>query len=79
LGYCYEEKGDYEKALDYFKRSLNEDNCAIEKLLYLNIAGCYEALNDNASALEYYKKTGGDESNSPFFTLARDKVAALKN
>lgn len=79
LGYCYEEKGDYEKALDYFKQSLNEGNCAIEKLLYLNIARCYDALQDNASALEYYKKATGDESNSPFFTLAQDKVAALKN
>lgn len=79
LGYCYEEKGDYEKALDYFKQSLNEGNCAIENLLYLNIARCYEALKDNTSALEYYKKAGGDESNSPFFRLAQDKVAALKN
>ena len=79
LGYCYEEKGDFEKALDYFKQSLNEGNCAIENLLYLNIARCYEALKDNTSALEYYKKAGGDESNSPFFTLAQEKVAALKN
>ncbi len=79
LGYCYEEKGDYEKALDYYKQSLNEGNCAIKNLLYLNIARCYEALQDNASALEYYKKAGGDETNSPFFTLAQEKVAALKN
>ena len=79
LGYCYEEKGDHEKALDYFKQSLNEGNCAIQNLLYLNIARCYEALKDNTSALEYYKKAGGDESNSPFFTLAQDKVAAQKD
>ena len=79
LGYCYEEKGDHEKALDYFKQSLNETNCAIENLLYLNIARCYETLKDSTSALEYYKKAGGKGNKSPFIALAEDKAAALKN
>ncbi len=79
LGYCYEEKGDHEKALDYFKQSLNQPNCAIENLLYLNIARCYETLKDSTSALEYYKKAGGDGNNSPFIALAEDKAASLNN
>ena len=79
LGYGYEGKGDYEKALDYFKQSLNEPNCAIKNQLYLNIARCYETLKDNTAALEYYKKAGGDGNISPFIALAEDKAAALKN
>ena len=79
LGYGYEGKGDHEKALDYFKQSLNEPNCAIKNQLYLNIARCYEALKDNTAALEYYKKAGGDGNKSPFIALAEDKAAALKN
>lgn len=79
LGYCHEEKGDYEKALDYFKQSLNERNCAIKNLLYLDMARCYEALKDNTAALEYYTKAGGDASNSLFFELAQERANSLKN
>ena len=79
LGYCQEEKGDHEKALDFFKQSLSEPHCAIKNLLYLNVARCYEALEDNTAALEYYNKAGGDESNSLFFELAQERANSLKN
>ena len=79
LGYCYEEKGDYQKALDYYQESITESAGAINELLYLNVARCYEALNDRTNALTFYKKAVDGQGTSLFLTLARDKIALLKN
>jgi len=79
LGYCYEEQGNYQKALDSYKESLQESTGAIKELLYLNVARCYEALNARTNALEFYKKSVDGQSNSLFVTLARDKVMLLGN
>ena len=79
LGYCYEEKGDYQKALDYYQESIKESAGAIKELLYLNVARSYEALDDRTNALAFYKKAVEGQGNSLFLTLARDKVALLKD
>lgn len=80
LGYCYEEKGEYEQALKHFKKSMEEtDGNNIKELEYLNLARNYEALSDNASALQFYKKVIDNQGDSLFSELAQDKVAALEN
>ncbi len=79
LGYCYEGKGDYEQALSYFKKSVNEGTKHVHDLTYLNIARCYEALNDKANALEFYKKFTDEQNNSIFSKLAQEKIELLEN
>ena len=79
LGYCYEEKGNYEKALENFKKSMEEGDVDIKELAFMNMARCYEALNDKANALEFYQKLSDDQSNSIFSGLVQDKIEALKN
>lgn len=79
LGYCYEEKGDYEKALENFKKSIEESEMDINELALVNIARCYEALNDKAKALEFYQKLSDDQSNSIFSELVQDKIENLTN
>jgi tetratricopeptide (TPR) repeat protein len=79
LGYCYEGKGDYEQALSYFKKSVNEGTKHVNDLTYLNIARCYGALNDKANALEFYKKFAKEQDNSIFSKLAQDKIELLEN
>ena len=79
LGYCYEEKGDYEKALEHFTKSMEEGGIDIKELAYLNIARCYEALNNKAKALEFYKKLIDDQNNSIFSELVQNKVEILMN
>jgi len=79
LGYCYEEKGDYQKALENFKKSMEEGDMDIKELALMNIARCYEALNDKAKALEFYQQLSDDQSNSIFSELVQDKIEALKN
>jgi len=77
LGYCYEEKADYLKALDFYKRALEMQNNAVADLLNLAIARCYEALDDRANALDHYKKVTTDTSASLLLTIARDRITAL--
>lgn len=80
LGYCYEERGDYEQALKHFKNSMEgTDSSNIKELEYLNLARSYEALNDSKSALQFYKKLIDNQGDSLFLELAKDKVNALKN
>ena len=80
LGYCYEEKGDYEQALKHFKKSMEETYGSDLKVLgYLNMARNYEALNDRENALHYYKKSIDDQENSLFSQLAQDKISAFEN
>ncbi len=80
LGYCYEEKGDYEQALKNFEKSMEETYGSDLKVLgYLNMARNYEALNDRENALQYYKKIIDDQEDSLFSALAQDKISALKN
>jgi tetratricopeptide (TPR) repeat protein len=77
LGYCYEEKQDYAKAVDCYKRALAEPSPAVPDLLHAAVARCYEALNDKANALEYYKKIAADTSGSVLLTIAGDRLRAL--
>ncbi len=79
LGYCFEEKGDFEKAIDYYNQSLKISDIALQDLVYLNIARCYEALNDKKNALAYYKKVGNGQDDSVFFKLAKEKIMTMQN
>lgn len=77
LGYCYEEKQGYAKAVDFYKQALAEPSPAVPDLLYGAVARCYEALNDKANALDYYKKIGAAASGSVLLTVAGDRLRAL--
>lgn len=56
LGCCYERAGDYEKAIDYFHRSLEILGDKKSQLPYNNLADCYLALEEYEKALECYEK-----------------------
>jgi len=51
-GYCYQKKGDYEKALSYYQKA---DMIKPDSLWNLRkIAFCYRSLKDSETALKYY-------------------------
>lgn len=77
LGYCYEEKQDYAKAVDCYKQALSEPRPAVPDLLYGAVARCYEALNDKVDALDYYKKITADKNGSVLLTIADDRMRLL--
>jgi tetratricopeptide (TPR) repeat protein len=55
LGYAYEGKKDYEKALNTYKKILEMGKSFQLADAYLNIGRCYEKLGKNNEALESYK------------------------
>jgi tetratricopeptide (TPR) repeat protein len=54
IGYCYQRIGNYQLALDYYKKAELLD--AKKAWITKKIALCYRYLNENSKALEYYKE-----------------------
>lgn len=60
LGYCFDNMGDYDKALEYYGKALEIRESKLGKdhpstaMTYNNIAGVYRAKGDYDKALEYY-------------------------
>lgn len=78
LGYCYEEKKDFKKAIEYFQKTitpppgLGESGC-------LNICRCFESLNDKENSLKFYKKFLFEYPNSQRIDFVREKVRGLES
>lgn len=57
MGYCYELKGDYKKALEEYEKLMNsKGGKAFASTGYASLARCYENLKDNEKAKDYYQK-----------------------
>lgn len=78
LGYCYEEKKDFNNAIKFFKKTitphpgLGESGC-------LNIARCYESLGDKENSLAFYNKVVVEYPNSSRINFVREKIRLLKS
>jgi tetratricopeptide (TPR) repeat protein len=78
LGYCYEYKGDYKTALQYYEKAeKSKAGVNFESMNYRNIARSYEALNDRAKALEYYQKALGKTSDPLVERFIKRKISIL--
>ncbi|WAC07117.1 MAG: tetratricopeptide repeat protein [Thermodesulfobacteriota bacterium] len=55
LGYCYEEKKDYKKAIEYFQKTITPPP-GLGESGYFNAGRCFEALGDSEGSLNLYKK-----------------------
>jgi tetratricopeptide (TPR) repeat protein len=55
LGYAYEGKGDYDKAIQFYQKVIGEGASPQLSDAYLNIGRCYEKLRKNKEALENYR------------------------
>lgn len=77
LGYCYEAKGDFKKAVEYFEKTvtpppgLGEDG-------YLNIGRCYEQLDDRENSRKAYEKLLAQYPNAQRADFVRAKVKSLQ-
>ncbi len=78
LGYCYETKKDYEKALKSFENSEKNTLGTHFKIInYANTGRIYEKMGNSAKALEYYKKVAGDDVDPFIQGLMKQKIANL--
>jgi len=78
IGYCYEAKGDYAKAIDNFQRNAEGDSNPYQEEGLLGVARCYEALNQKPKALETYQKALSKNPKSKMAEFMQWKVSELK-
>ncbi|HNR14434.1 MAG TPA: tetratricopeptide repeat protein [Thermodesulfobacteriota bacterium] len=77
LGYCYEQKQDYQKAVDYFLKTI-ADPPGLGEVGYLNIARCYEALGNKEKSAEFYIRAVSEYPESPRVSFIQEKIKALE-
>jgi len=78
LGYCYEAKGEFAKALENFQRNADGEAGAYQEEGLLGVARCYEALNQKPKALETYQKALAKNPKSNMVDFLQWKVSELK-
>ena len=78
LGYCYEEKNDLKKAIEYFQKTISPPP-GLGESGYLNIARCYETLNDKKNGLKVYKKFLLEYPDSEKIHFVREKIRMLES
>jgi tetratricopeptide (TPR) repeat protein len=79
LGYSYEGKKDYEKALQAYQKLLEEGESFQLANAYLDIGRCYEKLGKNKEALENYKAFLKVSQKSMMTNAVLRKISLLEN
>jgi tetratricopeptide (TPR) repeat protein len=78
IGYAYEAKKEYDKALEAFTRVVASNPGNIhEGLSYRNMARVYEEMNDRGKALDYYRKALDKTKEPAASSLLKRKIAQL--
>lgn len=77
LGYAYEEKGEFQRALEFFQKQKGEGQAAGNTMALLNLARCYEAMGDRVNACNFYKEFTELSPSSQFKAIASVKAADL--
>jgi tetratricopeptide (TPR) repeat protein len=78
LGYAYEAKGDYAKALENFQKNAEGGPNPKQEEGLLGVARCYEALKQKPQALEAYQKALSNNPKSKMAEFIRWKISELK-
>jgi len=77
LGYAYEGKGEFTKAIEWFEKQKNEGKGVDISVALLNIARCQELSGDNAAACKSYTDFENEYSSSSFIETAQMKINDL--
>jgi tetratricopeptide (TPR) repeat protein len=79
LGYGYEGKRDYEKALEAYQKIVDMGDHFQMASAYLSMGRCYERLNKNKEALESYKAFLKVSQKSVMTNAVLAKISYLEN
>ena len=75
LGYAYEKKNDFHKAIFYFEEITKNDDPMIKDVALFNQGRLYEALGDVSKSNDAFNRLVSDFTDSIYFELAKEKVA----
>lgn len=78
LGYCYEAKKDYARALEFFRKNAQEGKNPYQEEGFLGAARSLEQLNQKQEALEFYQKALDQNPKSPLTDFLQRKISELK-
>ena len=78
IGYCYEAKGDFTRALEHYQKNTEEKHSPFQGEGLLGMARCYEALNQKPKALETYQKALAKNPKSNMAQFIQRKIGELK-
>lgn len=78
LGYCYEGKGDFKKAVEYFEKTMSPPP-GLGEDSYLNVARCYELLEDRENSRKTYEKLLAQYPNAQRADFIRAKIKGLQS
>jgi tetratricopeptide (TPR) repeat protein len=79
LGYSYEGKRDYEKAIQAYRKITEEGGSLELSNAYLNMGRCYEKLWKNKEALENYKAFLKESPKSMMANVVLRKISILEH
>jgi tetratricopeptide (TPR) repeat protein len=79
LGYSYEGRRDYEKAIQAYRKITEEGGNLELSNAYLNMGRCYEKLGKNKEALENYKAFLEESPKSMMANVVLRKISILEH
>jgi tetratricopeptide (TPR) repeat protein len=79
LGYSYEGRRDYEKAIQAYRKITEEGKNLELSNAYLNMGRCYEKLGKNKEALENYKAFLEESPKSMMANVVLRKISILEH
>lgn len=78
IGYCYEEKKEYAKALEAFEKAVGKDTGGVfTGVTYGNMARVYEEMNNAPKALELYRQALENTTDPAMAAFIKRKIAEL--
>lgn len=78
LGYAYEGKKDYERAVGCFEKITGSESRFIKAEAYFNMGRMHEAMNNPQKAIEAYNKVVEGYPESVNFRICKEKVLRMK-
>jgi len=76
LGYCHEKKGEYEKAIEFYRKALSNLLYATPEKAFVNMGNCYYRLKNYEMAIKSYQEA---LKRDPSLTLAYMRLALAFN
>jgi tetratricopeptide (TPR) repeat protein len=78
LGYAYEEKKEYEKAIQSYQKIIGEGASFQLSNAYLSVGRCYEKMGKNKEALENYRAFLRESPKSLMTNVVLRKISILE-